>query len=615
MPLRSSQRRGYAQTQLEKADQHGPMKTDFADMQLSYKALEHLLATLALARQGDFSARMEAEGDGMEREVADTLNDVLANLERSTTEHERVAEAVSQGELRIRHANDKSAGGFGQLGRSMNAILGVFAKHTSELRRAIKSIHAGDFARLIAIGPDAVHRGGELQRTAEDMNAMIAHIDRVTAEVTRVFAEVGLDGRLNAQCHLSDANGSWALLTGSVNAASASLSEQVQDLCAAAHAIAQGNLAARAALTSRGDLQTLKVDLNSAAEAMSMLCAELRRAALAVADEGRVKLELHHPNPRGDWQSTVDACNRQFAAYAEALSTVTEAAARIERGEAVALDKLLPGELGAPTERLARLAERELRTQRTIEALTEGNFDAVSGDDGPRQVALASLGMRLKRDALSTARVAILEAREQHPRPEAFARAALIAVAQHTGAAIGAYHLAQTDGSFLRVACFGWSAPEPDAAVTPAGSGLIGRVAIERAPLQLDDLDDARVRVRTSLIEIVPRSVLIYPIADDERVVAVIELGFVRPNAAAARELLAFVANDLLRGGVAMNAPVAAERLRAAEEELVITNTRLERVTRELQARDSSLRDVQHDLETLRGLPAVNATADVRPER
>lgn len=582
------------------------MGNDIADMQLSYKALERLLATLARARRGDFSARMEFEGDGMESETAESLNDVLTNVERCIAEHERVAEAVSQGELRIRHTNDKAVGGFGQLGRSVNSILTVFAKHAAELRRMTKSVIGGDFTRLVAIGPDSIHRGGELQRTAEDLNAMIVHVDRITAEVTRVFAEVGLDGRLNAQCHSSDVNGSWAMLVGSVNAASASLSEQVQDLSATAHAIAQGNLTARAALTSRGDLQALKLNLNAAAEAMSTLCGELRRAALAIADEGRVKHELQHSNPRGEWQSTLDACNRQFVAYARTLATIAETATHIERGEAVALEQQLPGELGATVDRLLRLADRELRTQHALDALSSGNFDAVSGDDDARQVAFARLSGRLKQQALNVARVAILEAREAHPRPDTFARAALLALAHNTGAAIGAYHVAQLDGSFVRIAGLGWNATDDATMLTPAGAGLIGRAAIERTPLQLDDLDEKQVRIRTSLIEVVPRSVLVYPIALGERVVAVIELGFQQPKAAAARELLAYVANDLARGTDPEESLVVADRLRTAEEELVITNARFERLTQELRSRDQSLRDLQHELQTLRGPSNAN---------
>ena len=43
------------------------MKSTFADQQLSMKALERLMSTLSLAQKGDFSVRMAADGDGVER--------------------------------------------------------------------------------------------------------------------------------------------------------------------------------------------------------------------------------------------------------------------------------------------------------------------------------------------------------------------------------------------------------------------------------------------------------------------------------------------------------------------------------------------------------------------
>ncbi|HKU40326.1 MAG TPA: hypothetical protein VJR89_19330, partial [Polyangiales bacterium] len=381
------------------------MKSTFADQQLSMKALERLLSTLALAQKGDFSARMAADGDGVEREVADALNELLGTLSDVTKEFERVAEAVTQGELRTRVPLDKATGGWGQQLRAVNNILAVFGKHAAEIRRVIKAVHTGDLARPVAVGPEAVHRGGELQRLAEDMNTMISHVDRLTAEITRVFAEVGLDGRLNAQCHLSGASGSWALLVGSVNAASASLSEQVQDLCATATAIAQGNLAARASVTSRGDLQTLKLGLNEAAEGMFALCAELRRIALEVANEGKLAVQMQHPNPRGEWQVTQDAVNRMWQAFAAALRGAASSAERVLSGEPLASDAEQPGELGLPAKHLRRVAERDQRVQRRIDALAAGELDTAADGDSVPERALARVADLLKREWLRGSRV------------------------------------------------------------------------------------------------------------------------------------------------------------------------------------------------------------------
>jgi HAMP domain-containing protein len=188
-----------------------------------------------------------------------------------------------------------------------------------------------------------------LARAAEDINAMITHLSQVTAEITRVFAEVGLDGRLNTQCHISDASGSWGLLVGSVNAASASLAEQVQDLCATAQALSAGNLSARASTASRGDLQTLKTGLNGAAEGLGALCIELRRVCQEVTSEGKLVAEMRHPNPVGEWQTAQEAVNRMLQKLAVTVRGAAEQAERVLQGDYGPPQEPPPnGELGAP---------------------------------------------------------------------------------------------------------------------------------------------------------------------------------------------------------------------------------------------------------------------------
>lgn len=588
------------------------MASAFADQQLSQKALEQLLTTLAMVRHGDFSKRLTGDGEGVEGEVADSVNELLTMLTDLTREFERVAESVSQGELRVRLPAEKSSGGWAQQLRAVNTILTVFGKHTAEVRRVVKSVQSGDLARTVAIGPEAIHRGGELLRLAEDVNGMIVHIERVTAEITRVFAEVGLDGRLNSQCHLSEVSGSWGMLVGSVNAASASLSEQVQDLSSTANAIAQGNLAARASSSSRGDLQTLKLGLHAAADGVLALCSELRRVQQEVVQEGKLSVELTHPNPRGDWLLARDACNRTWVAMADALRGAAGTAERLISGEpapATAAPQA-PGELGNAARQLERVAERDRRVQARIERLATGHFDPVSGSEDAREHAVTLVGSRLKQAWLRASRVTVLEARDQATEPAGFARAVLPAVVRAIDAAAAAYHVRRADGSYECIGNFGWDKGADGMRVTGLGEGLVGRAAAEGERIILDDLEAQGVRIRSSMFEIIPKSLLIFPVRDDHHVVAVLEFAFVRGSASAACELLDFLAFDLARGprpeAASVSAPANSNgdgtRMRDLEEELVISNARLENMKHELDQRDKALRELNQELGRARGL-------------
>jgi HAMP domain-containing protein len=562
---------------------------------LSFKALERLLSTLSLARSGDFSVRMAADGDGMEREVADTVNELIAMLGDFTREVERVSEAVTQGELRARLPLDKANGGWGQQLRAINNIVVVFGKHVAELRRVIKAVHAGDMSRPVTVGPEATHRGGELSRAAEDINGMITHLQRVTAEITRVFAEVGLDGHLNSQCHISDASGSWGLLVGSVNAASASLSEQVQDLCTTAQSLAAGNLAARASVTSRGDLQTLKLGLNGAADGLAALCVELRRVAQDVAKEGKLASELRHPDPRGEWQSAQEAVNRMLGAVASTWRSAIAQCERVLDGDYTPNTQAdVPGELGAPARVLQAVADQQARTQDALQALIEGRFNEVRAASGSeRDLALVQLGLRLKREWFRSVRAGVYEAREQHGVSQHYADAILATLVQSVNAAAGAYYAVNEDTSIVRIVNLGCDAPSSEAPLH-IGEGLLGKVALEATPLLLDQLEQKGLRVRTGLLEITPRAALIFPVKNETRVCALIELVFVGNGAVPALELLEYLARDLANGttgGVRAPEPAPdSTDVRELQEELVIANARLEQMSHELQQRDRAMR-------------------------
>jgi hypothetical protein len=560
--------------------------SDFADQVLSPKALEQLLTTLSRVRAGDFSARMTVHGDGMEQEVGDVINDLIALLASTCAEFERVSESIVQGELRVRMPLDKANGSWGTMLRAVNNIVVVFGKHVAETRRVTKALHAGDTSRSFAVGPETTHRAGELAKLADEYNAMMTHVQQVTSEVTRVFAEMGLDGRLNSQCHSSDASGAWGLLVASVNAASASLAEQVLDLCNTAQAIGVGNLSARATVTSRGDLQVLKLGLNSAAENLSALCEELRRISHAVCAEGKLTLELRHPNPQGQWQSAQDAVNRMLRLISESWRGVAERADDVLNGEYAASERgpaATSGELAEPGQKLEALAQQQLSTHNALTALLDGRFDAVDMQgQTQRELSLFQLALRLKREYFRASRGTVLDARERSSTQPEFVHIALSAIAQAVSAVAGAYYSLE-ESVLVRTASHGCEA-QNDGVPLRTGDGLVGKVAATGECLMLEDLKDKNVRVRSGLIELTPSALLIFPVQRDKRVVGVLELLFLDGSAAIAREFLEYLGDELARGP-RIHAE-SASRVKELEEELVIANTRLERMSVELQARE-----------------------------
>jgi two-component system chemotaxis sensor kinase CheA len=251
----------------------------------------------------------------------------------------------------------------------------------------------------------------------------------------------------------------------------------------------------------------------------------------------------------------------------------------------------MPGDLGAPSAAMQRVAAQQERTQVGLQALIDGRFaDVHASNDSEREFALMQLGMRLKREWFRSTRAGIYEAREQHSGTQGLAEAVLSIIAQTVSAAAGTYYELSPDQTLRRTANLGCESPAEDA---PAklGEGLVGKCALEGKALLLDKLDQQGLVVRTGLLEITPRAVLLFPIKREDRVCAVLELLFVNDAAPTALELLDYLAHDLAKGPSARPEPVLVDtRVRALEEELVIANARLECVSNDRQQRDRASR-------------------------
>jgi hypothetical protein len=205
-------------------------------------------------------------------------------------------------------------------------------------------------------------------------------------------------------------------------------------------------------------------------------------------------------------------------------------------------------------------------------------------------LALMQLGLRLKREWFRSVRAGIYEAREQHAGGPAFADALLATLVQSVNASAGAYYSVSEVG-VTRVVNLGCEMPAAEAPLK-IGEGLLGKVALDGAPLLIDRLEERGLRIRTGLLEITPRAALVFPVKSEQGVTALIELVFVGNGAQPALELLEYLGRDLVpaQGQAAPHAVVESGDMRRLQEELVIANARLEQMGNELQQRDRVIR-------------------------
>ncbi|MDD9965541.1 MAG: GAF domain-containing protein [Myxococcales bacterium] len=591
------------------------MGDEFAEQRLAPAALEKLMSTLALAKRGDFSVRMPATGHGVTREVADDLNSLLEMQERVVAELKRLHEAVARGDLHDRATLQDCDGGWNDQLREANAIVALFSRHCAELRRVAKALVGGDFKRGMSMGEDSIHRGAELLKTAEEVNGLIRHLDTVVNEMTSVVAGVGLDGKLNGQVKIPDAMGSWGLLVGSLNAMTASLSEQVLDLTDTAREFSRGNLEARASVVSRGDMHDLKQALNRTGERVHDLCVELSRVSTELGQDGRLGGQVRLGDAAGDMRRAIEATNEMLATFSRELQALCDGAAYLaEPGEeALAFEGDAHGAFSeARANMLAAVAKAD-RIRGILDGLASNEFPEIETGAGALDMAMFRVGVRLKREWFGASRSALLETRRVAEDLAGFADMALARTAAATGAATAALHVVQDGDRVRMIANLGGPESPDERDPVKLGQGLVGKAAKTGEATILRGLDEHNVRLTTGVVEIVPRALLLFPISGQDGTLAVIELGFVDTSVDSARDLLEYLTQDLADGiREVMQGPAVRgngnARIRELGEDLAIATARVEQLTRELQQRDRSLREVEQVLETLRSTPVDEAS-------
>nr|WP_235578179.1 response regulator [Pseudorhodoferax sp. Leaf267] len=190
-------------------------------------------------------------------------------------------------------------------------------------------------------------------------------------------------------------------------------------------------------------------------------------------------------------------------------------------------------------------------------------------------------------------------------RLEALGDRVLSFLAEYLDAQVGALYVAESDGSFHRVAAF--AAPADGLRIRP-GDGLLGQAAKDQRTLRVSDVPEGYLPISSTLGSANPRELLIAPARLDGSVRAVVELGFARHLRDTDAQLLERV-SELLAVAVRSardrtrleelleETQRQSEELQAQQEELRVSNEELEEQSRALRESQAQLETQQSELE------------------
>ena len=281
--------------------------------ELSESHSRRILATVRAFRNGDFSLRLPSNWEGIDGQIAETFNQIIAHEDRITKDVVQLSVTVGkEGRLKQRLSLLGAMGGWAKKIDSINTLVDDLVRPTAEIARTIGAVAKGDLGQSMELEVDGSTLKGEFLRSAKLVNAMIEQLSVFTSEVTRVAREVGIEGKLGGQAKVKGVLGVWKDLTDSVNQMAGNLTGQVRNIAEVTIAVANGDLSKKITVDVRGEILQLKEATNSMVEKLRSFAGEVSRVAREVGSDGKLGGQAVVPGVAGTWKDLTDNVNSTY---------------------------------------------------------------------------------------------------------------------------------------------------------------------------------------------------------------------------------------------------------------------------------------------------------------
>ncbi len=291
---------------------HGQPNDGAAPEVYSAEQLQPLLNALRAARNGDFSSRLNGQTarNGILSEIYQTFNDVVELNETLSGEVVRIGRIVGrEGRMTERASIRLAQGSWQESVDSINSLITDFARPTTEIARVITAVAEGDLSQKMALEIEGTPVKGEFLRIRTTVNTMVDQLSSFSAEVTRVAREVGTEGKLGGQAEVKGVSGTWKDLTDNVNQMASNLTTQVRGIVKVVTAVANGDLSQKLVVDAKGEVAALAETINSMTDTLSVFAEQVTGVAREVGTEGILGGQAKVPNVAGTWKDLTDNVN------------------------------------------------------------------------------------------------------------------------------------------------------------------------------------------------------------------------------------------------------------------------------------------------------------------
>src|ERR1700681_3650396 len=311
------------------------MGLEMTDLRFAPETIDRkaLLGALRAFRRGDFSVRLPLDLVGMDAEIAQAFNDVVEMNETFTREFARIrSEVGKEGQISQRIRVPAAAGSWAEGVDSVNMLIGDLVRPTSEIARVIESVAKGDLSQGMLLEMDGGPLRGEFLRIGKVVNTMVDQLAGFASEVSRVAREVGTDGKLGGQAQVPGVAGTWKDLTDNVNLMAANLTGQVRNIAEVTTAVAKGDLSKKITVDVKGEILELKNTVNTMVDQLNSFASEVTRVAREVGTEGKLGGQAQVKGVAGTWKDLTDNVNLMAANLTGQVRNIADVTTAVATG-------------------------------------------------------------------------------------------------------------------------------------------------------------------------------------------------------------------------------------------------------------------------------------------
>ncbi len=506
--------------------------------------------TTAVAR-GDLSRKITVDARGEILELKNTINTMVDQLSSFASEVTRVAREVgTEGKLGGQADVYGVAGTWKDLTESVNSMAGNLTAQVRNIAQVTTAVANGNLSRKITVDVQ-----GEILELKDTINTMVDQLNSFASEVTRVAREVGTDGKLGGQAEVKGVAGTWKDLTDNVNFMAANLTTQVRGIAKVVTAVANGDLKRKLVLETKGEIAELADTINGMIDTLATFADQVTTVAREVGVEGKLGGQARVPGAAGIWRDLTDNVNQLAANLTTQVRAIADVANAVTSGDLTrSISVEAQGEVAALKDNINEMIG-------TLAETTRQNKDQ---DWLKTNIAKFTSMLQGQRDLLAVSKLLLSE------------------LTPLVGAQHGTFYVTETGDQGVFKLLAGYAYTERDGVPTSfrMGQGIVGQCAVEKQRMLVTDVPDNYVRIKSSLAEGTPTSIVVLPVLFEGEAKAVIELASFR---AFSDIHLAFLDQVTQSLGIVLNSIAATMRTeellkqsQALAEQLQKTNAELE---------------------------------------